>query len=673
MKKKHILLFLALGVGLCSCNDFLNVNKDLKDRMTIEEVFQDELYTEQWLSAAYSYLATGIVSDVSINGEWPFCFSDDIYNPMYKSFKEVTYNEEQWQNSWRDCYQGIRQASTFIKYVHMCEELTEEERLDYRAQARFVRAYYYWKLLQKYGPIPILPEDGQDYTDEYIDLSVPRNTYDECANYIAEEMATAAKDLPLKRELMSVARPTRGAALSVRAKALLYAASPLMNGNTDSYASQLVDDKGNRLLSSEYDESKWARAAAAAKDVIELGVYELYVAYAREKGIVGYPATLPPYDDGNFCNKNWPDGYKDIDPFESYRSVFNGELSASENPELIFTRGQNQGNSTGINNMVFHQLPNKANGQNRTCMSQKQCDAYYMNDGSDVKGKDKEIGRGDGSSRETGFVTSIDVLSGKYKPLVEGVSLQYANREPRFYASVAYNGAEWALSNAERPENRGPYYCWYYRGGNEGKTNSSNWLLTGIGVMKFVRPTDTNDDLKPDAVDSHITKKVDTAIRYADILLMYVEALNELDGTYQVKSWDELETYNISRDINELKRGVHPVRIRAGIPDFSDDIYSNKEEFRKRIKRERQIELMGEGQRYFDLRRWKDAKNEESLQMYGCNVLMTFDDRVEYHNPVPVHEILTCFAEKTYFWPIHRSELQRNLRLTQNPGWQRNY
>ena len=654
MKKIYIVLLILLGFGLYSCTDFLNVTDDLKDRLTIEEVFQNETYTEQWLSQAYSYLGKGTISDVCINGQWPFAFSDDMYNPLYKSFKEVTYSEETDQDTWTDAFKGIRQASTFIKYVHLCEELSEEERIDYKGQARFIRAYYYWKLLQKYGPIPILPEEGQDYIDDYYKLSVPRNTYEECADYIASEMAQAARELPLKRELLSAARPTRGAALSIRAKVLLYAASPLMNGKGGAYAQELVDDKGNPLLSTTYDEEKWARAAAAAKDVMDLGVYKLHVAYARPKGTPGYPATLPPFNDGNFSEKKWPEGYKDIDPFESYRSVFNGELGSIENPELIFTRGQNQLNQTGINHMVLHQLPNKAQGMNRSCMTQKQCDAYYMNDGSDVPGKDREIGRGDGSSRLTGFVSSDDVRNGRYRPLVAGVSLQYADREPRFYASVGYNGAVWGLANASRPENRGPYTCWYYRGGNEGKTNSSNWQLTGIGIMKFVRPNDTNDDFDIDAVSSHVTKKPDIALRYADILLMYSEALNELTGSHQIPSWDGAVTHTISRDVKEIKKGIQPVRIRAGVPDYEESVYADQNTLRDKIKRERQIELMGEGQRYFDLRRWMDAAKEESLQMYGCNVLMSVQQRDLYHQPVPINDVLNCFSEKTYFWPIHR-------------------
>ena len=99
---------------------------------------------------------------------------------------------------------GIRQASIFIENVHVCDKVTEEEVIDFKAQARFVRAFYYWKLLQKYGPIPLLPEKGLDYTKSYTELSIPRSSYDECVEYIVSELAIAAKDLPMKRELLSI-------------------------------------------------------------------------------------------------------------------------------------------------------------------------------------------------------------------------------------------------------------------------------------------------------------------------------------------------------------------------------------------------------------------------------------------------------------------------------------
>lgn len=74
------------------------------------------------------------------------------------------YDENWEQGPWGSCYEGIRQASVFILNIDQNIKFTEEERADLKAQARFVRAYYYWLLLRKYGPIPLLPEEGLDYT-----------------------------------------------------------------------------------------------------------------------------------------------------------------------------------------------------------------------------------------------------------------------------------------------------------------------------------------------------------------------------------------------------------------------------------------------------------------------------------------------------------------------------
>ena len=123
----------------------------------------------------------------------------------------------------------------------------------------------------------------------------------------------------------------------------------------------------------------------------------------------------------------------------------------------------------------------------------------------------------------------------------------------------------------------------YYRGmGNGYNNNNAFWLRTGIGVKKFVHPYDTNENRDM----GRIRRKAEPAIRYAEILLIYAEALNELDGSHNIESWDGSKTYTIKRDINEMKKGIRPIRCRAGIPDYTAAEYASKDLFREKIKRE---------------------------------------------------------------------------------------
>ena len=153
-------------------------------------------------------------------------------------------------------------------------------------------------------------------------------------------------------------------------------------------------------------------------------------------------------------------------------------------------------------------------------------------------------------------------------------------------------------------------------------------------------------------------------------LVLKTESLNELNGSYSIPSWDSSAVYTIARDVDEMRKGIRPVRIRAGVPDYAGTIYASSAQLRTAIKRERQIELMGEQQRYYDLRRWEDAATELTLPIYGYNTLMTATQRDLFHQPVAAFALQSTFASKMYFWPIAIDELRRDARLTQNPGWQ---
>ena len=203
----------ALGIALAICGlaackkDYLESDQYFKDRLTIEKVFESKVYTEQWLAHVFEEFKN-INADVASKGLTPHVFADDMYygdrdkdydpskNELsYNMFKMGQYTENDKQDSWTRSYRGIRNATTFIHHVYMNTEMSDEEIEDYRGQARFARAYLYWLLLRKYGPIPLLPEEGIEYTDSYDDIATPRSSYNDCAQYIADQMLQAAKEM----------------------------------------------------------------------------------------------------------------------------------------------------------------------------------------------------------------------------------------------------------------------------------------------------------------------------------------------------------------------------------------------------------------------------------------------------------------------------------------------
>ena len=170
---------------------------------------------------------------------------------------------------------------------------------------------------------------------------------------------------------------------------------------------------------------------------------------------------------------------------------------------------------------------------------------------------------------------------------------------------------------------------------------------SGYRLMKLCPPVDQIDYEKAEMRWPAMTP----VCRLAEIYYMLAECYYNMD-----RKGDAAELINKVRARN-FADGKDPNPVTAANLD------------KYRLADEWMIEFLGEGKRYYDLRRWMDAPIEESKPVYGCNVLMTANQKDEFQQVVPIYNLPTVFTEKMYFWPISTDELKRNRNLVQNPGW----
>ena len=272
MKKLIVILSFTVGlISLAGCSDYLDSDYIFDERMSIDDVFHNKDYTNNWLARGYAFLANGYLQDVGSKKNVPFNFADDMYYwedsdaSGYRKWKSGRYNENGVYGSssgiWQNAYKGIRQVSIFLNNIDKNELFTPEEISDFKGQAHFLRAYFYWLTLRAFGPVPIIPDEGIDYTQEYDELAYPRNSYDECVEYITGELTKAASVLPLQRGVQEITRPTRGAALALRAKVLLYAAR-----RPDVFCQQIRTPQKACLLCSHTSLLSWRNISSLPQD-----------------------------------------------------------------------------------------------------------------------------------------------------------------------------------------------------------------------------------------------------------------------------------------------------------------------------------------------------------------------------------------------------------------------
>ncbi len=660
MKKwtyKGSLLLLLLGaIVFNSCENYIDIDEYVYDKTTIDTIFTSKTKTFEYIigTAAILKNESNFVGDWDYRADFPSGMgSDEAIQPWVNwdhagsclVVDQVTARDTKNVNPWPDYYKGIRKANIILDRIDQNKELTDAEMRDYKGVAYFLRAYFYYSLVRLYGPVPVLPDKPFDTDASVESTSYERSSYEDCVEYICDNMEQAAQLLPRDRSIAYQYMPTKGAAMAVIARMRLYAASPLYNGN-QFYADWKRSD-GTHFIPQTADPSKWGKAAAAFKRIIDLEKYELYTTpkIVNSRGTGTLP--LPDTNDPNLKTANFPNGAADIDPYRSYKSIFDGSVTPESNPELIYFN-----NEANINNRFS--FPSKQGGNSTLSVPKDVIDQFRMADG-------RLFSEATDEEKSWQAVGSGLTFSENYVLTAERARMD-DNREPRYYASIGFNHCLWPgtayTGSGSDVTNMNATY--YYDGNARG--SDMNYNRTGYTIRKWAHQEDNLDYW------GKVKQKTYPVFRYAEVLMGYVEAMNEMEDSYN----DEVTGITVTRDVSEMVKYFNQIRYRSGLPGISVAEASDYETMKNLIKHERQIEFFFEDHRYYDLRRWMDAPEVMSKPVTGLDVTARRAQRESFYT-TKIWNTETAMKRvwnnKMYFFPISQNVLDKNGKLVQNPGW----
>lgn len=502
----------------------------------------------------------------------------------------------------------------------------------------FLKAYFHFNLVRKWGPVPIVRESLP--IDSSVDeVRVHRNNIDECFDFIIELLDKAMPDLPLiNPSVDEYGRVNKAICAAFKAKVAVYAASPLFNGNSEQAA--LVDTDGTtRLFPEKTDDEKLVRWTAAMEA-------------CREAIAVSEEANISLYE-GDDITYRMTDSLKTT---LTLRNAFNQKW----NSELIW--GNTQPDPKTMN--MYHKLcmpilngfTDMLGGYIFIGVPLKIAEQFYTVHGLPIA-----------NDSEWANINPMDLRVGDDQHayyICKGYTTIKLNfdREPRYYASLGFDGGNWLgqLGNFNDLKPEDVHYVACRMGGTHAKRGNQTGPVTGFFPKKHfpIQATWTGNNT---FTGSGTTWYPWPMIRLSDLYLLYAEAINEAEGPNGAHS-DDLFKY------------INAVRERAKIPDVKTawDTYSNspgyyntKVGMRAIIHRERLNELAFEGQRFWDLRRWKEAAAEYQKGIYGFDIVSALPE--DYYVKKFIYE--QKFGLKDYFWPIPTSYIEINPNLVQNIGW----
>ncbi|WP_065219580.1 MULTISPECIES: RagB/SusD family nutrient uptake outer membrane protein [Butyricimonas] len=648
MRKQIVSVLLSLFL-FTGCDSWLDIVPE-EDMTTIDTDFEtrDQAYT--WLQSCYVFLQKAIACverneyvvgcDETVYGSYLFNYEDmfpGIYistglqnslNPYADRWiaKEVGYNEE----GRSDYYTAINLCNIFINKIDQVYNMDRKEKAEWKAEVQAVKAYYYFELIRHYGPI-VLMDENIDPNASIDVLKQPRSHVDSCFASVVRLCDEAALVLPFfnEQETDHHSYFNKEAALALKARALLYQASPLFNGNPD-YAA-FTNKNGEPLFSVTEDKEKWKRAAEAA---------EAAIAACRQgkKQLVD-----------NLAGKT--------DLQTHMLNIENSIATCNFTSDEVLWMVKNLGGDANymwkwilpdLNSDSYHRLPGTV-----ISPSLKMVEMFYTANGLPLE-QDPTY-----SSNWYSLVQESDPAYTDVVALNEDILLLHTKREPRFYASIAADRCFWRLGS----RNNQNYKVTAYQGEDFGlKAKRVTSLvpenLSGYWIKKW---TSSKVDLfNYKSGFQALGESPFPMMRVAELYLIAAEAWNEYEGAGK----------NAYRNLNVIRH-------RAGIPDVEvswemardKGKYKDQKGLREIIRQEWNIEFAFEGYRFWNVRRWKTAPVELNEKLYGWNV--TGNTAQKFYNggrPIVVKSDNKFVAPRDYFWPI-RSEEVLISGCRQNLGW----
>ncbi|MDR2843622.1 MAG: RagB/SusD family nutrient uptake outer membrane protein [Candidatus Symbiothrix sp.] len=458
-----------------------------QETQTLKAIFSDSTLTMQFHAAIYWKVAAVLFAPQKPTWFLQnfYCFNsatddgrstnvDRSYFPQAFSKADFTQGEEgvnagymHFLYYWVEMYSCIRCCNQFLENIPFTplSEISQARKDLLIAETRFLRAFYYFNLLRNWGGVPLV---GDRMLDPFVDHGIPRSTFEETLQYIADELNIVKDQLPEVQDGSEYGRVTKGAALGLLTKLYFFAASPLYNGgNTGT---------GNKRLLTGYDDyqiSRWETAKAALDSFFlyneQTQLYELVV-NEDKPGLGFYEATTVRYHN----EKIW--------------FWMNHAINGWPGKQLLPVSRGGEGSKARI--VPYHDLT----------------EAFPTKDGVEIRGE---------KDAEGYYKTS----PGKYNPenTLFDEKNPYKNRDPRFYYTIIYNGCPWKKI-ASDSEPYPPVYT--YRGAPQDGIFGQTGTPTGYAYAKLC-PTGQ--------LGSYSSGAGMAFLRYADVLLMYAEVLTELD------------------------------------------------------------------------------------------------------------------------------------------------